>query len=122
MQPAREESQLRSLSEVRLAHLVPPIDPAEPADALDQAIPDWLAGKEERPVRFVIGQPHGCYPQLLPFWAEHHGMQPIDPPTPEAILEDEPDTLACLVSRYDDDRPWVIPDLAHWYLRHPGGL
>ena len=122
MQPARGESQLRSLSEVRLAHLVSPIDSAEPADALDQAIPDWLAGEEERPVRLVIGQPRRCYPPLLPFGAERHGMQPIAPPTREAILESKLDTPACLMSRYDDDRPWVIPDLAHWYLRHPDGL
>lgn len=122
MQPARGESQLRSLSEVRLAHLVSPIDSAEPADALDQAIPDWLAGEEGRPVRLVIGQPRRCYPQLLPFGADRHGMQPIDLPTPEAILEGKPDTPAYPVSRYDDDQPRMIPDLAHWYLRHLDGL
>lgn len=127
LQPARKEAQLRALSEVRLSHLVPPVDPNDPADALDGALYDWMTGHDERPVRFVVGQPHGCYPQLLPFWAQRHGARLIDPPDPETLLEGDLGVL----DRFEVDRPgtragnggmWVIPDLAHWYLRHPEGL
>lgn len=121
--PAREEAELRALPEVRLSRLMPPIDPDDPADALDGALYDWMTGHDDRPVRFVVGQPHGCHSRLLPFWARRHGARLIEPPDPETVLEGDLGVL----DRFEADRAgnaglWVIPDLAHWYLRHPDGL
>ena len=122
LQPARDEAKLRALPEVRLEHLAPPIDPTEPADALDTALYDWLnSDTVDRPIRFVINQPH-AHPDLLTFWAARHGAGIIDPPSPEQILDGDTDWLDQWPTDDGTRRFWVLPQLAHCYLRHTDGL
>jgi hypothetical protein len=121
--PARDETQLRRLPESRLAHLVAPLDPADPAEALDAALYDWLQDAEPRSaVRFVVGQPHGCLRDMLPCWAARRGATLIEPPTPREILEGDRDVPSRFAALGRPERLWVIPDLARWYLRHSEGL
>jgi len=122
LQPARDEAKLRALSEVRLEHLAPPIDPTEPADALDAALYDWLETKSpEWPVRFVVGQPH-AHPDLLHVWALRHGAAIIEPPTSEQILDGDLDWLDQWPVDGGPHRFWVLPQLAHCFLRDTDGL
>jgi len=124
LQPARDEARLRTLPQIRLDHLVAPLDPADPADALDAALYDWCRDDEPRhAVRFVVGQPHDGQREMLPWWAARHGATLIEPPTPAEILAGDSDTLAQFsASGPHPDGLWVIPDLARWYLRHSEGL
>ena len=122
LQPARDEAKLRALPEVQLEHLAPPIDPTEPADALDAALNDWLdRDPADWPVRFVISQPH-AHPDLLSFWAARHEAEVIDPPTTEQILDGDLDWLDQWPVDGGAGRFWVLPRLAHCYLRHTDGL
>ena len=122
LQPARDEAKLRALPEVRLEHLAPPIDPAEPADALDTALYDWLnTDSPDWPVRFVINQPH-AHPDLLHVWAVRHGAALIEPPSAEQILEGDLDWLDQWPVDGGAHRFWVLPQLAHCYLRDTDGL
>ena len=119
-EPAREEARLRSLPQVRLEHLVTPIDHDEPASALDVALGDWLeeAGKPTRAVRFVVGQPHGGNAETLRRWAARHDAPVIAPPSYAQIL----DGNTAWFDAWPENEPWVLPDLAHCYLRHARGL
>jgi len=122
LKPARDEAKLRALPEVRLEHLAPPVDPAEPADALDAALYRWLEDDAPAtPVRFVIAQPH-AHPNLLRFWAARHGATVIEPPSPRQILEGDLDWLEAWPVDGGPRGLWVLPDLAHCYLRHAEGL
>ena len=122
LQPARDEAKLRALPEVQLEHLAPPIDPSEPADALDAALYDWLnSDSPERTVRFVVNQPH-AHPNLMRFWAVRHGAALIEPPSPEQILAGDLDWLDQWPVDGGAHRFWVLPQLAHCYLRDTDGL
>ncbi len=122
LQPARDEAKLRALPEVQLEHLAPPIDPTKPTDALDAALYDWLHGETpDWPVRFVINQPH-AHPDLLDLWAARHGATVIEPPTIEQILAGDLDWFDQWPVNNGAGPFWVLPQLAHCYLRHTDGL
>ncbi|EXI78311.1 MAG: hypothetical protein AW10_03155 [Candidatus Accumulibacter appositus] len=118
--PVKAEAELRMLSDSRLQALVQPIDWHCAAAALDLALADWLhTSKPDRPVRFVVGQPHCGHPEILAHWAARHRLHRVAAPSVEQILggderwrEDWP----------SGDRPWVLPNLEHCYLRHADGL
>ena len=116
--PARAEKDLRALPEVRLEHLVPPVDWGSAHDALDEALTDWLHDGA-RPVRFFVGPPGGGVAEALGRWAGHRNWPVIEPPTTEQILAGDTSWL--------DDWPrdaegWLLPSLERCYLRHPQGL
>lgn len=122
LQPARDEAKLRALPEVQLEHLAPPVDPTEPADALDAALYDWLNNDApDWPIRFVISQPY-AHPDLLHFWAVRHGATVVEPPTIEQILAGDLDWLDQWPVDGGAGRFWVLPRLAHCFLRHTDGL
>ncbi len=118
--PVKAEDELRMLSDSRLQALVRPIDWRCAAAALDLALADWLhASKPERPVRFVVGQPHCGHPEILAHWAARHRVHQVVAPSVEQILGGDERWLEGWPS---GDRPWVLPNLEHCYLRHADGL
>jgi hypothetical protein len=123
--PLRAETDLRALPEVKLEHLVPPIDWSPGAAALDDTLGDWAAdGADGACVRVLVGQPFGGHAEILEEWAMARQAPILPTPNPEAILAGEPRWLEDWVSQVDTkrDRPWVLPRLEHCYFRHARGL
>ncbi|CCQ91047.1 conserved hypothetical protein [Nitrospina gracilis 3/211] len=118
--PFKAEVELKTLPEVRLRHLVPPIDWNEVAGALDAELEGWLDECSlEVPVQFVVFQPHCGQEDLLRHWADLHDALLLESPTPEQILKADPHWLG---GWPNTDRVWVLPHLEHCFLRHANGL
>ena len=116
--PARQEHELSMLSEVRLAHLVHPIDWSHASRMLDRALAED-ASPQGPGVRFVLGQPHCGHAEIVQGWAERHGARVLEAPDPHEILAGGGRWL-------EDWRPgdglWALPRLEHCFLRHAAGL
>lgn len=110
--PAQAEADLRALPEVRLAHLVPPIDWTDAADALGRA--------DAGTVRLFVAQPYCDHAAILQHWAHTHEATLLEPPDTEQILTGDRRWLDTLAPR--GDRPWVMPGLERCFLRHAAGL
>jgi hypothetical protein len=117
--PAKQEEELRSLSELRLEHLVAPIDWQQVALALDEALAERAPAADARRVVFVIGQPHCGHGEVVEAWAARHMVPLIGTPGREQILAggaDWPGVWPEAGSR------WALPRLEHCFLRHDSGL
>ncbi len=117
--PLKEEADLRALQEVRLAHIVRPIDWRNAVDALDSALDGWHEKAPPRPtLRVVVGPPHGGIAEIVAQWGERHAAHRIEAPGVAQILSRSADGSG-------RDLPaglWVLPRLEHSYLRHTDGL
>jgi hypothetical protein len=111
--PLKQEAELRALQQVRLAHVVRPIDWAEAVDALDAA---WSGARSL--VKVLVGAPHGGHDQIVERWGERHGAQRIDAPAPSRLLQ----SAAVADMAPLPETPWVLPHLEHFYLRRTDGL
>ncbi len=118
--PVKQETELCALPQVRLAHLVPPLDWTDAAAALGTSLKDWMSSSEpDWPVKFVIGQPYGGHGEIVRQWGAQHAAAVVAAPSYEQILAGD--------KRYFEswptaDRPWVLPNLERCYLRHARGL
>ncbi|MEO5342018.1 MAG: hypothetical protein H7842_01555 [Gammaproteobacteria bacterium SHHR-1] len=118
--PFKQDKELSSLAEVRLAHLVAPIPNAALAKALELALHDWLEEKAaNRACRFVISQPFCPQQQTLQSLAQHHQAPIIAAPTHHQILDNDPSWFNAWPSEAGF---WVLPHLEHCYLRQAAGL
>jgi hypothetical protein len=118
--PAKSESDLRALPQVRLENLAPPIDWEDVAKALDVALLDWLEADDSEPtVCFLIGQPWCGHGKILEKWAAMRDADLITTPSSSVILRGEPDWLPKWGT---NQRLWVLPCLERCYLRHVDGL
>ncbi|HBS82859.1 hypothetical protein ACTXKF_02945 [Vreelandella alkaliphila] len=111
---AKEESELRKLSEVALSHWVPAIDWTPAARALSQVTEGYV----DAPVVLFISPPHGGHAAVVSHWAQQQGVNCISAPTLNELTE------GCLewVERCGSQRQWVIPALERHFLRHTQGL
>lgn len=118
--PLRDDTELQTLSQVRLDRLVPAISWDSATRALDAALNSWLATlPPEKPVKFVVGPPHSGLAELLTRWRVDHKANHIDAPDIEHILDAHDDWLTEWPA---GERLWVLPQLEHCYLRHTQGL
>lgn len=118
--PVRAEAELRALPAVRLENLVPPIDWAPAAEALEHALAAGAPQGTSRPaVHFLIGQPHCGHAEILRHWAQAQGARILSPPRYEEILSGDHHWLADLGGT---DGVWVLPALERCFLRHAAGL
>ncbi len=130
--PAKAEEDLRTLPEVQLAHMAPPIEWRFAAEALDIRLGEWeQPGDAAERLRFLIGQPHGGQGESLGAWAAARDWTLIAPPTSEQILASDqawltgieeivrPPGLLDWASKQDG---WVLPQLERCFLRHGEGL
>lgn len=118
--PVKEEAKLNALPQVQMRRLVPPLNLSEAAKALDESLKEWMETADpDQPVQFVIGQPHSSHVEIVRQWGELHDAALIAAPTYKQILEED-------MSWFNDwpasDRPWVLPELGRFYLRHARGL
>lgn len=130
---ARAEAELRALPNVRLAHLVPPIDwsgtAGEFADAHKEVPvndaerptldPSGSAG-EESALRFLVCQPYCDHTAILRNWAARQGAEELTPPEPAQILAGDQSWLETLPRR--GGQAWALPGLERCFLRHANGL
>jgi hypothetical protein len=112
-QQVKEEHELRALPEVKLAHLVPPIDWAPAARALAQQ----LKG-QQAPVTFFITPPHSGHVSVVSQWAEQHHFACLPPPTLSELAEGDTQW----VERCANQREWAVPALERYFLRHTQGI
>lgn len=112
-QQVKDESELRALPEVKLAHLVPPIDWAPAARALGQQLEGQNA-----PVTFFITTPFSGHASVVTHWAEKHHVACLAPPTLSEIAEGSTQW----VERCVNQREWAIPALERYFLRHTQGI
>lgn len=112
-QQVKEESELRALPDVRLAHLVPPIDWSPAAKALAQQLKSL-----EAPVTFFITPPHNGHVSVVKQWAEEHHIACVPTPTLSELAEGDTQW----VERFVNYREWAVPALERYFLRHTQGI
>lgn len=118
--PAKSESDLRALPQIRLENLAPPIDWAGAVPALEAAFSGRLAADASEPtVCFLIGQPWSGHGDILEKWATLRAADLIAPPDISDILRD---ARGWLHNWSEKQRLWVLPRLERCYLRHTNGL
>jgi len=113
---AKQESELRALPEVRLAHLVPDVDWSPGAKAFAHVLHQH--GLEAEPVVFFITPPHGGHSAVVDHWAQQQGVSCLATPTYQELSEG---TLEWL-TRCENQRSWALPALERYFLRHTQGL
>ena len=109
------ETELRELPHVQLANLVPDIDWALPADALQS-----LANENNDIPKFLVCQPFCEHAKILTHWAKANQIQLIQPPDISQVLTADKEWLSSLPT--EQKKPWVLPDLERCFLRHTQGL
>ena len=112
-QQVKNESELRKLPKVRLAHLVPPIDWAPAASALTQQLESLQA-----PVTFFITTPYSGHDAVVTHWAEKQSVACLPPPTLSELAEGGTQW----VERCAHHRQWAVPALQRYFLRHTQGI
>lgn len=112
-QQVKDESELRVLPEVRLAHLVPSIDWTPAARALGQQLE-----AQDAPVTFFITTPYSGHASVVTHWAEKHHVACLAPPTLSEIAECSTQWVEQCVNQ----REWAIPALERYFLRHTQGI
>lgn len=112
-QQVKDENELRKLPEVKLAHLVPPIDWMPAARALTQQLESLHA-----PVTFFITTPYSGHDAVVKHWAEKQHVACLPPPTLSELAEGG----AQWVERCTHHRQWAVPALQRYFLRHTQGI
>lgn len=120
LKPLKEESELQSLSQEQLAHVVREVDWNYVAAAFDEALGTWMESfSDEHPVKFVVIPPYAGHGEMLEHWALGHGIGRVDLPTAEQILTMQESWLN---DWSGEGKIWVLPYLERCYLRHAQGL
>ena len=112
-QLVKEERELRALPEIRLEHLVPPLNWSPAANGLAKEIES-----QEAPVTFFITPPHGGHAAVVAHWAEQSHTTCFQPPTLSELADGETQW----VERCVNQRRWAIPALERHFLRHSHGI
>lgn len=115
-QQAKEEHELRLLTEVKLAHLVPRIDWTPVADRLTQTL--YQSAVANEPVVFFITPPYGGHAAVIRHWAEQQGIRCLMAPTYQELTEGGFEW----VERCGHLNRWALPALERHMLRHTQGL
>lgn len=113
---AKQESELRALPEVRLAHLVPNVDWSP--GAIEFAHVLHQQGLEEEPVVFFVTPPHGGHRAVVNYWAKQQGVSCLATPTYQELSEGKLEWIA----RCENQPNWALPELERYFLRHTQGL
>ena len=111
---AKQESELRALPEVKLAHWAPSIDWTPAARGLAQS----LQAYDEAPMVMFVSPPHGGHAAVVRHWAAQRSVECLTPPTLPELLEGSTVWLDHVAPR----KRWAIPALERHFLRHTNGL
>jgi len=91
----------------------------EAVPALAQALTN--CGAMEYPLTVMVGAPHSGIAEIVKEWASRANYRLIAAPSHQEILAGGQNWLQQFDTGNEDDF-WVIPSLAHCYLRHGKGL
>lgn len=127
----RAEADLRELPNVRLAHIVPPIDWSSAARSLAQAFSEVTQGgilkpgarsskSEDTSPWFFVCPPYCDHSLILENWAAEHQARVWQPPGTKQILNGDSAWLETLPK--GNGQPWVLPALERCFFRHANGL
>lgn len=111
---AKQESELRALPEIKLAHLAPSIDWRPAAACLEQALKSY----DDAPLVLFISPPHGGHSAVVSHWAAQQDIHCLTAPTLKELVEG---SLAW-VDNATQTKRWAIPALERHFLRHTQGL
>lgn len=111
---AKQESELRALPEVKLAHWAPAIDWLPTANALSNVMKEY----RDAPVVLFISPPHGGHASVVSLWAQQQGVNCLPMPTFAELTDGSLEW----VERCGHQRYWAIPSLERHFLRHTQGL
>ncbi|WP_286845245.1 hypothetical protein [Idiomarina sp. UBA4206] len=92
------------------------------ADALEQCFSEWLEDDEDNSLRWIIAPPHSGVEEAVKKWAEKHSLREMNLPDREPLCDPGDSTLPEFLSKSDDNKPWILPQLAHGFLRQTNGL
>ncbi|MGQ7274208.1 hypothetical protein [Marinobacter sp. V034] len=119
--PAQDAEKLKPLSKRRLARWTPPPEwnreLAGFADAIDSWQQRWA---DTQPVSFLVAPPFTGVQTSLETLCRDRGWKLIEPPESYSIHRAE--DAQKWWSQFEGDTPWVLPELAHCWLRTPTGL
>ncbi|MEC8937934.1 MAG: hypothetical protein VYB20_12135, partial [Pseudomonadota bacterium] len=111
---AKQESELRALPKVKLAHVAPPIDWMPATERLKQALKDY----EDAPVVLFISPPYGEHSTVVSQWAAQQDIPCLTVPTLKELV----DGSLAWVEDATQLKRWAIPALEYHFLRHTNGL
>ncbi|MDC0661618.1 hypothetical protein [Marinobacter sp. SS21] len=113
------QSEIAAVTQLQLRRLAPEPDWQARASALANALEEAAPGQKLARSVLLVAPPFSGLCQPLGLLAERYGWQVIEPP--EDLLM-SPDAAAVWWDRQPLDQPWVIPELAKFWLRNYAGL
>ncbi len=118
--PQKTDDQLQALAGGTLSRLVPAIDWEPGAAAITDHLSNWPGkGRQDSPIHFFIGPPHGGRLEMLTAMARSGQWPVVKAPSSTQILARDASWLSDWPVA---DRPWILPGLEDCFLRHADGL
>lgn len=118
-EPFRPRDDLAPLSRRQLERVAPQPEWQLAGEKLSGELTDW---REQwgalQSAALVVAPPFSGLYETLTGLCQAQGWQLIEPPTHAQILAGDTHWL----TQFDGQTPWVLPELAHCYLRHAHGL
>ncbi len=113
------QPEMAAVTQLQLRRLAPGPDWEARASALGSALKHFTPGQAPSNSVLLVAPPFSGLRQPLNVLAERHGWQIIAPP--EDLLMSQ-DAAAAWWDRQPLEQPWVIPELAKFWLRNYAGL
>lgn len=117
-EPAVAQEELQRLPDQLRDQVAPEPDWCDRLAALDKVLQSGLAANAPRQI--VVGAPYSGSAAVLAHWAKAQGINPVEPPPPETLLQGNTDWFERLADA--NQNPLVITHLERCYLRHHDGL
>ncbi|MBL4856105.1 MAG: hypothetical protein JKX89_04250 [Idiomarina sp.] len=92
------------------------------ADALEQCFSEWLEDDEDNSLRWIIAPPHSGVTEAVQKWVKKHEITELCLPDRMSLCDPDEDSLPEFPTETDKTGPWVMPQLAHGFLRQTNGL
>lgn len=94
----------------------------EAAEALDECFADWLHDDKDNSLRWIIAPPHSGVTEAVQKWVEKQQITELS--LPDRALLSDPNTASLpeFPPKGNISSPWIMPQLAHGFLRQTNGL
>jgi len=113
------QPEIAAVTQLQLRRLAPEPDWHLRANALASALEESSPGQAPTRSVLLVAPPFAGVERSLNLLADRHGWQLIEPP--EDLLMNQ-DAAAVWWDRQPLDQPWVIPELAKFWIRNHAGL
>lgn len=92
------------------------------AEVLDECFSDWLEDDDDSSLRWIIAPPHSGVEEAVNKWADKHSLREMNLPDRESLCDPDDSPMPEFSPKSDDNKPWIMPQLAHGFLRQTNGL